>query len=66
MEMVVEMSPIAKAVAKRDDGVDYPGVVKVVVHIGDGAAVLWVHCEHLVEEREESWREILPHSGRAD
>ena len=50
------------AVTEGDGVVDEPRVVDVLVHFRDVAPVLRVHGQHLVEELEETGREVLPHA----
>ena len=52
------------AVTERDGVVDEPRVIDVLVDLGHVAALLGVHGQHLVEELEQSWREVLPHARR--
>ena len=50
---VVNVLPLVQTVAEGNVGADQPGVMEVAVDLGDAASVLWVHCEHLIKEREE-------------
>ena len=63
---MVDVLSLVQTVAERDMGADQPGVVKVLVDLGDAASVLRVHCEHLVEEGEKLGREGLPHARGLD
>ena len=60
------MLPLVQTVAKGNVGTDQPGVVEIIVDLGDAASVLRVHREHLVEERKEPGGEALPHARRLD
>lgn len=51
---VVNMLSLVQTVAEGNVRADQPGVVEVVVDLSDAASILGVHCEHLVEEGEES------------
>ena len=62
MELMVKVSSLTQIVAERYVGADDPSVIDVVVHLRDGASLLGVHREHLVEQNKQPWGETLPHS----